>query len=93
MRIATGCMMIKTEVFQHLEKPYFKTVDEEPDAEVILKLVTDDLYFCKKVTDAGFKILADGAILCTHWDYRTDPPTPYQLPPDSYPLKEESKVA
>jgi len=93
--IGTGCMMIKTEVFQHLEKPYFKTVDEYPkeDSEVIMRRVTDDLYFCKKVVEAGFKIIADGSVICAHWDYSTDPPKAFMLPPDSYPLKEESKVA
>jgi len=35
--IGTGCMMIKTELFQHLEEPWFKTVHEYPE-----NLVLDD---------------------------------------------------
>ena len=87
--IGTGCMMIRMEVFKHLAEPWFKTVDEapEPGSEVIMRRVTDDLYFCKKVTEAGFKIVGDGSILCIHWDYSSDPPKPYVLPTDSYPLK------
>jgi hypothetical protein len=58
--IGTGCMLIKTELFKHLEKPYFKTVPEEN--------MTDDIYFCRKVTAAGFKIMADPSTICIHWD-------------------------
>ena len=86
--IGTGCMLIKTELFKHLSKPYFKTLDvfsEEDESKRLM--MTDDLYFCKKVTDAGFKILADGSVLCVHWDVSTM--TPYLLPPDSYPLRGE----
>jgi hypothetical protein len=87
--IGTGCMLIKTEVFTKIEEPWFKTIDNPPDGQKVLEIATDDLYFCQKVTDAGFKILADGSVLCVHWDYSTDPPTPYYLPEDSYPMKEE----
>ena len=71
--IGTGCMMIKTEVFQYLEKPWFATINEcfssgEYGAHVHKLEMTDDLYFCEKVRKAGFKILADGGVLCVHWD-------------------------
>jgi hypothetical protein len=89
--IGTGCMMIKTEVFKHLEQPYFKTVHEIPEnmklangAAVDSIQTTDDLYFCDKVTAAGFKIMAHGGVQCIHWDIETG--TPYMLPQDSYPV-------
>lgn len=67
--IGTGCMLIKTEVFKHLEKPWFRTINECSEDSNIRKIeMTDDLYFCKKVRDAGFKILADGGVVCVHWD-------------------------
>ena len=67
--VGTGCMVIKTEVFQHLAEPWFKTVNECDEESDIRKLeMTDDLYFCKKVRDAGFKLIADGGVLCIHWD-------------------------
>jgi hypothetical protein len=92
----TGCMMIRTEVFRHLEKPYFKTVEEyvEVDGHLGCQKMTDDIYFCQKVRKAGFKILAHGGVLCGHYDVKTD--KIYTLPEDSYPVrsaKEEEKKA
>ena len=67
--IGTGCMVIKTEVFKHLDPPWFKTVNDVQENGQFRKLeMTDDLYFCKKVREAGFKLLADGGVLCIHWD-------------------------
>jgi hypothetical protein len=84
----TGCMMIRTEVFRHLEKPYFKTVEEyikTPEGQIGLQKMTDDIYFCKKVNEAGFKILAHGGVICGHYDVKAD--KIYTLPEDSYPVK------
>lgn len=93
--IGTGCMMIRVELFKHLPKPWFRTVDVVPDGLVDGELVmgasySDDLYFCKKVKEAGFRILADGGIVCVHWDRNTQ--TPYSLPKDSYPLKPKEEA-
>jgi hypothetical protein len=88
-RIGTGCMMIRAELFKTLPEPWFAQVDElnvsreTPEAVT----VTDDIFFCKKVREAGYKILADGNVICIHWDTRVSPPRPYTLAPDSYPLK------
>src|SRR5580658_3434195 len=84
----TGCMMIRTEVFKHLEKPYFKTVEEyvDKDGQVAgCRMMTDDIYFCEKVNKAGFKILAHGGVLCGHYDVKKD--KIYSIPEDSYPVK------
>ena len=90
--IATGCMMIKTEVFKHIEKPWFRDVDGETEGWTIANKavgarlnMTDDLWFCEKVKSAGFKILADARVLCTHWDVPTG--KFYELPEDSYPMR------
>lgn len=83
--IGTGCMMIKTEVFSKISKPWFKTDSANN--------VSDDLWFCKKVIAAGYKILADGNVLCDHYNYDFDPPRAYRLPEDSYPMKEEKPMA
>lgn len=85
--LATGCMLIKTEVFAHLEKPWFKTISEGQTSR------TEDLFFSDRVRDAGFKILADSNVLCVHWDWdaKTHQFTPYCLAPDSYPLRPVSE--
>jgi len=90
--IGTGCMMIRTEVFRHIEKPYFKTVQEyTPKGDnLALTMTTDDIYFCNKVTTAGFSILAHGGVLCGHYDVKKD--KIYTLPDDSYPVVEAKKA-
>lgn len=93
--IATGCMMIRTSVFNQIPKPWFKdinSIEEVDDPAVFGKdgkpdefRMTDDLYFCKKVRDAGLKILAHGGVLPVHWDHKG---VGHTLPVDSYPVKD-----
>jgi hypothetical protein len=80
--LATGCMLIRVEIFEQLEKPYFKTVDEPSTPTAGTTTVTDDLYFCKKVRDKNYKIVADSNIWCLHWDVNGKW---YDIPADSYP--------
>jgi hypothetical protein len=92
--LGTGAMLIKTEVFKHLSRPWFFEPHESPVDKVIAingvevpvmhEGGTDDLYFCKKVTDAGFTILAHGGVLPVHLDQDGKM---YTLPVDSYPVK------
>jgi GT2 family glycosyltransferase len=81
--IGTGCMLIKTEVFEKIPKPWFKTVD------TATLQMNDDIWFCQQVREAGFKILADGNSLCTHldWDGDAQDFVPYELSEDTYPLR------
>lgn len=95
--IATGCMLIKTEVFKHIEKPWFRDVDGETEgwnvehkAPTAYLNMTDDLWFCEKIQAAGFKILADTRVLCSHWDVEND--KVFDLPADSYPMKPRDRV-
>jgi hypothetical protein len=82
--IGAGCMLIKSEVFKHLEKPWFRTIDSA------LFQQNEDSYFCQKVRAAGFKILADSRVVCTHWGWDGKVFSPYTLPADSYPLRSVS---
>lgn len=87
----TGCMMINLDVFKYLEKPWFKLIDKlsyYPEDKLFLNdYATDDLYFCKKVIDAGFKILCDGAVICAHQNALTQ--KIYHLPENSFPFRAE----
>ena len=86
-----GCMMINTEVFKHLEEPYFRTTQEYKNdftGTPALHVVSEDLYFCRSVRAAGFKIKAHGAIICPHFDNKTH--QFYTLPEDSLPYKREA---
>ena len=73
----TGCMMINLEVFDHIEEPWFLTTNTAEHRE------TDDLYFCRKVSEAGFELWVDGGILCHHYDMERG--AVYMLPRNSYP--------
>lgn len=85
--IGTGCMLIRTEVFKHLEKPWFKTVDQPGTPEEPVVQETDDLYFCDRVIEAGHKILADTNVMCIHWGYENGDFKPYMLSGDCYPIR------
>ncbi len=92
--IATGCLLIKTDVFKALPEPWFRDIesrDEIHDDPAIRKLdpdeefrMTDDLYFATKVAAAGFKQSAHGGVLPLHWDQKG---RPYFLSPDSPPMR------
>ncbi len=93
--IATGMMMIRTEVFKNLPKPWFKDIDsvEEgikynlipPDFDTNRFAINDDGFFCRKVKDAGYKVMAHGGILGMHWEGDSA----YLLPDNSYPIMSE----
>lgn len=94
--IATGCMMIRCEVFKKIPTPWFRDIDDiesvGEDTHVFGKegkpdifRMTDDLYFCKKVNDAGYKVLAHGGVLPVHWDQKGYGHT---LPANAYPVRD-----
>ncbi|MDE2030235.1 MAG: glycosyl transferase family 2, partial [Alphaproteobacteria bacterium] len=52
--LPTGCMLIKTRVFDALEKPYFNMAAENG------QLRGEDYYFCEKARAAGIEVWCDG---------------------------------
>jgi cellulose synthase/poly-beta-1,6-N-acetylglucosamine synthase-like glycosyltransferase len=92
-RIATGCMMIRASAFARIPKPWFVDIESTEQAREHNLLspvsnppyyqMTDDIYFCRKVREAGMRILAHGGVLPGHWDEHGNV---YFLPDDSYPM-------
>lgn len=84
--IGTGCMLVRTAALKNIPKPWFRTIDVaiEGDSRYIIQN-TDDIYFCKKVLQAGYKILAHGGVVCDHWDMNSG--KVYSLPKDSRPYE------
>jgi hypothetical protein len=92
--IATGCMMIRANVFEHLPQPWFKdltTLDEAHASGWFLDRqmgspagVPDDMYFCGLVREAGFRMLAHGGVLPAHWGQDGKC---YRLRYDTYPFR------
>ena len=56
-----GCAMVDTQIFRVLAKPWFHW-DERPTG----KHTGEDVWFCRKVREAGFTIQADGRVRCGH---------------------------
>jgi hypothetical protein len=92
--IATGAMMIRNEVFKGMPQPWFKEVHTVEDGKKYGLIpqdykghnfeINDDGFFCHKVREAGFRIMAHGGMNCMHWD---DAGTAYVLPDTSYPIQ------
>lgn len=56
-----GCTLIKTDVFQHIEMPWFVTTGQ----------LTQDSFFSQKARDAGYMLWCDTSIRCEHRDRET----------------------
>lgn len=58
--LGTGCMLIKTEVFKNIEKPWFYY------GEVKGEEIGEDVYFCKKAHEAGYDVWCNPSIQVGH---------------------------
>jgi glycosyltransferase involved in cell wall biosynthesis len=57
-----GCCLVKSDVFRKMEYPhfYYQSAINHKDT------VSEDIYFCKKARDNGFKVWVDTTITCDH---------------------------
>lgn len=87
--LGMDCTLIRTSVFAKLAEPWFLTVDNDSfaDGKPAAESWTEDLYFCKKVTDAGGQIFCDAAIICEHHDVYAK--KAWVLPADSLPMRQK----
>jgi hypothetical protein len=86
--LGMDCTLIRTEVFEKVSKPWFKTVDTDDyiDGKNSAEQWTEDLFFLNKVAkETEWKIFCDSAVICNHWDVYAD--RAYCLPPDSLPMR------
>ena len=54
--IGTGCLLIRRDVLEKLERPWFEFSDR----------MGEDMYFCDKAKQLGYKVLLDGDVKCKH---------------------------
>lgn len=59
----TGCMMIKRHVIEKLSKPYFEFKYDETNRQMT---VGEDLGFCMKVNELGYKFFIDYSTVASH---------------------------
>lgn len=62
--LATGCIFIKREVFAQLQEPYFEFKHDEKSRRI---LEGEDLGFCRKVNEKGYKFFTDFGMVCKHY--------------------------
>lgn len=61
--VPAGCLLVDMEVFRKVPFPWFRWTSEDPESEEGL---SEDLFFCKKVREMGFKIFCDTTVKCYH---------------------------
>jgi len=62
--VATGCMFIKREVFEQVQKPYFE-FKFDTDTRKIKE--GEDLGFCLKLNEKGIRCFIDYGMVCKHY--------------------------
>lgn len=67
--IATGCLMIKREVFEKLERPYFEF---KYDPVTRMPIEGEDIGFCLKMHRLGIKFFTDFSMICKHFKNNID---------------------
>ena len=58
-----GCLCVRTEVFANMKPPWFEFT---PNPKPGFPLVGEDVSFCHKAKQLGYKIYVDTSIPCTH---------------------------
>jgi len=56
-----GCALIKTDVFNRLNFPYFNWVNYQNNS-----VLSEDLYFCKICKEANIPVYVDTRVGCGH---------------------------
>ena len=66
--VGMGFMACTRQVLEKIKSPYFNypTEENEIDGKVISQIFSEDVSFCKRVTDAGFKISINTDIKLGH---------------------------
>lgn len=82
-----GCALIRMTAFDKFPAPWFAFTHEAEG--VTSKEEGEDIYFCRKLMEAGGTIMADGSILCGHVNIQTN--EIFQLPYDSPPVRNAPK--
>lgn len=67
--VGAGCLLVKADVFRNIEPPWFHDATGYIDGRGYT--YTDDVHFCKKALAAGYKIHANTAVVCDHFDIHT----------------------
>lgn len=64
IRCGSSCILIKREVFEALEAPYYEFLYNPDHTEHIR---SEDIHFCDKAKAEGFELWADTDVACQHY--------------------------
>jgi GT2 family glycosyltransferase len=62
-RCGASCILIAREVFEKLDRPYFRFVSNEENTKHVR---SEDIDFCDRTRALGYRILADTDVVCQH---------------------------
>lgn len=89
--LGMDCTLIKTDVFNKLSKPWFKTVDEDGHLDGLnsAEMWTEDLYFLRKLRDevGDGHVYCDASVICDHWNIYEN--KKYSIPKNSLPMRQK----
>ena len=68
--LGMGFNLFKLDMFRNVPKPWFRTQQEMVEGVETSK--TQDMFFYKKASEAGYKFACDTRILVGHYDSKTD---------------------
>ncbi len=67
--VGGSTLLVKREVFEKLEDPYFKITYRAVDDKGKCYDEGEDEYFSRTAREAGFKLVVDPSIICEHYNY------------------------
>lgn len=68
--IGGSTVLIKREVFDKLERPWFKIVYRAIDDNGLAYDEGEDEYFSRTAREAGYKLMIDPKVVCKHFNYK-----------------------
>jgi len=68
--VGGSVLLVKREVFEKLERPWFLIVYKPIDEEGRCYDYGEDEYFSRIVRKAGYKLIVDPTIICKHYNYK-----------------------
>lgn len=64
--IGMGCVLVKAEVFRKLKRPYFRYSYDPVKGDPTWQKLSEDMYWCAQLKNAGIPILCDPRVQCGH---------------------------
>jgi hypothetical protein len=69
--VGGSTLLVKREVFESFEEPWFKIVYKAADENGKCYDFGEDEYFSREVIKAGYDIMVDPSVICDHYNYKS----------------------